>query len=222
VIYSDRGQAGRKLAQSLQAYAGRKDVIVLALPRGGVPVAVEVAQALGAPLDLLVVRKLGLPWQPEFAAGAIASGGVLITNPAARADFPDLERMLLPVTRQERDELRRREALYRGNRPPLDVRNRTAIVVDDGIATGTTMEAAVLALRAMQVRSIVVAVPVAPPEAIRRLAGVADQVVCLQQPRGFMAVGQWYEAFPQLSDQEVINVLASSAGTMAESTGTLR
>ena len=220
MIYSDRQQAGRELAKSLHAYTARKDVIVLALPRGGVPVAAEVAHALQAPLDVLVVRKLGLPWQPEFAAGAIASGGVLITNPAARVDFPDLERILLPVTRQEREELRRREALYRGGRPPLDVRNRIAILVDDGIATGTTMEAAVLALRAMQARSIVAAVPVAPPDAIMRLAAVTDQVVCLQQPAHFMAVGQWYESFPQLSDQEVISLLAADAGAAAETTGT--
>ena len=219
-VYTNREQAGRKLAIGLRAYARRKDVIVLALPRGGVAVAAEVAQALDAPLDVLIVRKLGLPWQPEFAGGAIASGGVLIMNPAAQADFPDLEQTLLPVTRREREELQRREALYRGDRPPLDVRNRTAIVVDDGIATGTTMEAAVLALRAMQARSIVVAVPVAPPEAIKRLAAVADQVVCLQQPAHFVAVGQWYEAFPQLSDQEVISLLAADADAAAETTGT--
>lgn len=220
MIYTDREQAGRVLAKELHAYAGRKDVIVLALPRGGVPVAAQIARALAAPLDVLVVRKLGLPWQPEFAAGAIASGGILIMNPAARADIPDLEEVLLPVTRQERDELRRRESLYRGRRPPLDVRDRIAIVVDDGIATGTTMEAAVLALRAMQARSIVIAVPVAAPEAIERLAAITDQVVCLQQPAYFMAVGQWYEDFPQLSDQEVIGLLAADAGAAAETTGT--
>ncbi len=216
----DREQAGRKLAKSLHAYAGRKDVMVLGLPRGGVPVAAQVARALAAPLDVLVVRKLGLPWQPEFAAGAIASGGVLIMNPAARADLPDLEEILLPVTRKERDELRRRETQYRGHRPPLDVRNQVAIVVDDGIATGSTMEAAVLALRAMQARSIVVAVPVAPREAIQRLAAIADQIVCLQQPPHFIAVGQWYEDFPQLGDQEVISLLATHAGAVAETTGT--
>lgn len=182
--------------------------MVLALPRGGVPVAQDVARELRAPLDVLVVRKLGLPWQPELAAGAIATGGVIVKNAEVLAGLEDPDRMLAPVIRRERAELQRREALYRRNQPPLQVRDRTVILVDDGVATGATMEAAVSALRAMHARSIVIGVPVAPPEIVRRLGMLADRVVCLQQPADFMAVGLWYEDFPQISDAEVVAMLA--------------
>jgi putative phosphoribosyl transferase len=213
VMYANRQSAGRQLAALLGAYANRDDTIVLALPRGGVPVAKEVAQALKAPLDVLVVRKLGLPWQPELAAGAIAPGGVVVMNPEVQAASANLEKTLAPVIERERAEMHRRESLYRKKRPPLVARGRIAIVIDDGIATGATMQAAVLALRAMQARSVVIAVPVAPPDTIARLARLADHVVCPQQPADFMAVGQWYGEFAQVSDAEVIEFLKSPART---------
>jgi len=183
---------------------------VLALPRGGVPVAAEVAQALSAPLDVLIVRKLGMPWQPEFAAGAIAPGGVLVLNPAAQTGTASLETLLEPVIASEREELARRERVYRRGRPPLDLKDRTVILVDDGIATGATMEAAAMAARAMGAKEVVVAVPVAPPDTVRRLRVHADRVVCPLQPEGFMAVGQFYRDFPQLADAEVLDQLAAN------------
>ena len=208
MTFRDRMAAGHALAALLEEYAHRDDTIVLALPRGGVPVAREIALALQAPLDVLVVRKLGVPWQPEFAAGAIAPGGVLVLNHQAEAEIPGLKRLLEPVLAQERRELARREAAYRRGRQALDVAGRTVILVDDGIATGATIEAAAVALHAMNARSIVIAVPVAPPEATRRLARHADRIVCLEQPADFMAVGQYYEEFPQLTDAEVVRLLA--------------
>jgi putative phosphoribosyl transferase len=212
MIYRDRQAAGRALADSLAQYKGRAGVIVLALPRGGVPVAAEVARALGAPLDVLNVRKLGMPWQPEYAAGAIAGGGVLVLNPAARADAPALEKLLEPVIEEERRELARRERVYRRNRPPLELRGRSVILVDDGIATGSTMEAAAMAARALGAKEVVIAVPVAPPGTVAKLAGYADRIECPQQPAGFMAVGQFYVEFPQLSDEEVVEQLAAAGG----------
>lgn len=208
MIFRDRAAAGRMLAALLAEHAHRDDAIVLALPRGGVPVAREIALALDLPLDVLVVRKLGIPWQPEFAAGAIAPGGVLVLNRLAEAEIPGLNRLLEPVAARERQELERREAAYRGGRPPLDVAGRTVILVDDGIATGVTIEAAAVALRAMNARSIVIAVPVAPPGSTRRLARLADRVVCPEQPADFIAVGQYYDEFPQLTDAEVVRLLA--------------
>ena len=208
MTFRDRMAAGRALAALLEEFAHRDDTIVLALPRGGVPVAREIALALQAPLDVLVVRKLGVPWQPEFAAGAIAPGGVLVLNHQAEAEIPGLKRLLEPVLAQERRELARREAAYRRGRQALDVAGRTVILVDDGIATGATIEAAAVALHAMNARSIVIAVPVAPPEATRRLARHADRIVCPEQPADFMAVGQYYEEFPQLTDAEVVRLLA--------------
>jgi len=208
VIYRDRMAAGRMLAVLLAEYAHRDDTIVLALPRGGVPVAREIALALQAPLDVLVVRKLGLPWQPEFAAGAIAPGGVIVLNREAKAEIPGLNRLLEPVVTQELQELARREAAYRRGRPPMVVGGRIVILVDDGIATGATMEAAAVAMRAMNARTIVIAVPVAPPGTIRRLARLADRIVCPEQPADFFAVGQYYDEFPQLTDDEVVQLLA--------------
>jgi len=215
MVYADRQEAGRELAALLSEFSGRNDVIVLALPRGGLPVAKEIAKALTAPLDVLVVRKLGVPWQPELAAGAIAPGGVVVLNRELQAEIAGLNTMLEPVVARERAELQRREALYRTNRPPLEVRGRTAIVVDDGIATGATMEAAVLALRALHASSVVIAVPVAPPHTIQRLTRLADRVVCLQQPFSFFAVSQWYAEFPQVSDAQVIAMLAPEAKAQA-------
>lgn len=211
MIFRDRMAAGQVLAALLEEYVHRDDTIVLALPRGGVPVAREIALALQAPLDVLVVRKLGIPWQPEFAAGAIAPGGVLVLNQQAAAEIPGLRRLLEPVVAQERRELARREAVYRRGRQAPDVAGRTVILVDDGIATGATIEAAAVALRAMNARSIVIAVPVAPPGAIRRLARHADRIVCPEQPADFMAVGQYYDEFPQLTDAEVVRLLAPDA-----------
>jgi putative phosphoribosyl transferase len=210
-VFEDRVDAGRALAKSLAAYRGSKGAIVLALPRGGVPVAYEVAHALDLPLDVLVVRKLGLPWQPELAMGAIASGGAIVMNEDVLGYLRGREDVLEQVQRSERAELARRELSYRGSKPPLEMTGRTGILVDDGLATGATMEAAVRALRALGAERVVVAVPVASPEARDRIAGVADEVVCLAAPALFSAVGQWYRDFGQTSDEEVRDLLARSA-----------
>jgi putative phosphoribosyl transferase len=210
-VFEDRVDAGRALAKSLAAYRGSKGAIVLALPRGGVPVAYEVAHALDLPLDVLVVRKLGLPWQPELAMGAIASGGAIVMNEDVLGYLRGREDVLEQVQRSERAELARRELSYRGSKPPLEMTGRTGILVDDGLATGATMEAAVRALRTLGAERVVVAVPVASPEARDRIAGVADEVVCLAAPALFSAVGQWYRDFGQTSDEEVRDLLARSA-----------
>jgi putative phosphoribosyl transferase len=205
-VYRDRGEAGRALAGALSGFAGPQTVVV-GLPRGGVPVAYEVARALRAPLDVYVVRKLGAPFQPELAMGAIASGGVLVRNESVLAMLPDAEDSLERVRQREQAVLAERERRYRGSRPPLDPHGKTVIVVDDGIATGSTMKAAVRALKAAGAARVVVAVPVAPPETCRELQSLADEVVCLQAPRLFSAVGQWYEDFSQTSDEEVERLL---------------
>lgn len=201
--FADRREGGKALAPLLTAYRGRHDAIVLGLPRGGVPVAYEVAHALGAPLDVLIVRKLGTPGNPELAMGAIASGGARYLNDEvirlAGAGSQDIER----IEKAERAELERRETLYRGDRPPLALKNRTVILVDDGIATGASMRAAARALRAAGAAWIVVAVPVAPHDAAERFRGIADEFVCVHAPRSFYAVGQFYRRFDQTSDDEV-------------------
>lgn len=208
--FDDRVDAGRQLAERLAEYAGRKDVLVLALPRGGVPVAFEVARALGAPLDVMVVRKLGTPGQPELAMGAVASGGAHVTNPQvlAQANVSDAD-MRAELERQ-RTELARREHAYRGGRPFPEIGNRTVIVVDDGLATGATMRAAVQALRQYDPQEIVVAVPVAPPHVQDSTLREADRFVALMQPTPFYAVGQWYRNFDQTSDDEVVDLLTES------------
>jgi predicted phosphoribosyltransferase len=205
--FRDRTEAGRLLATKLAAYANRPDVVVLALPRGGVPVAFEVARALGAPLDVFVVRKLGVPGHEEFAMGAVATGGVRIVNePVVRAlGIP--EYVIDAVAATEQQELERRERLYRGDRPPGDVRGRTVILVDDGLATGATMLAAIKALRKMQPARIVVAVPVASRDTCEALGSEADDMVCAVTPEPFYAVGQWYEDFSQTTDDEVRELL---------------
>ena len=196
-----------RLAQALAAWRGRPDLIVLALPRGGVPVAAEVAKALGAPLDVVVVRKLGYPGQEEFAMGAIASGGVRVMSDIEGA-WPVSDRAVEAAVLREQAELVRREQAYRGARPPPLIKDQVVILVDDGLATGATMRAAVQSVRAGQPARILVAVPVASREAVASLSVLADEVVCLQTPEPFHAVGLWYRDFDQTSDEEVMRLLA--------------
>jgi putative phosphoribosyl transferase len=212
--FRDRKDAGRALAAQLAEYAGRADVVVLALPRGGVPVAFEVAESLGAPLDVFVVRKLGLPWHEELAMGAIASGGsegsapVRVLNDEVIAMYRVSAADVEAVTETERRELERRERAYRGDRPAADVRGKTVILVDDGLATGSTMRAAVAALRQEGPARVVVAVPISAPEACDAFRTVADDIVCARTPEPFVAVGLWYDDFTQTEDEEVHALLA--------------
>jgi predicted phosphoribosyltransferase len=206
-LFRDRLEAGRLLATKLTAYANRPDVIVLALPRGGVPVAYEVARALGAPLDVFVVRKLGVPGYEELAMGAVATGGGRVLNDQLvnRLGIPD--HLIDAVADREGQELARRERLYRGGRPPLDVRDRTVILVDDGLATGATMHAAIAALRQLHPARIVVAVPTASPETCEEMRAEVDDVICAITPEPFQAVGRWYQDFAQATDEEVQDLL---------------
>ena len=207
MLFRDRHDAGRQLAARLQAYADRTDVLVLALPRGGLPVAYEVAKALHAPLDVFMVRKLGVPGQPELAMGAIASGGVRVLNDEVVQGLGVPDWMIDEVAKQEQEELERRELAFRGDRPPLDVRGRTVILIDDGLATGSTMRAAAAALRQQQPARIVVAVPVGAADTCSDLAGEADEVICLRTPEPFFAVGLWYGDFSQTTSEEVRELL---------------
>jgi putative phosphoribosyl transferase len=208
--YRDRHEAGRRLAEHLEAYAHRRDAIVLGLARGGVPVAYEVAQALELPLDVFLVRKLGVPGHEELAMGAIASGGVRVMNARVmeRIDLP--EDAIEAVAAREQEELDRRERDYRGGGAPARVAGLTAILVDDGLATGSSMRAAVQALKQRDAARIVVAVPVAPPETCAELKGEADEVVCARTPATFYAVGAWYDDFEQITDDEVRRLLAEA------------
>src|SRR5260221_144605 len=210
-FFRDRREAGRVLAEKLAAYAHRPEVIVLALPRGGVPVAAEVARALGAPLDVFVGRKLGVPGPEELAMGAVASGGVRVVNDAAVTGLGIPRYVVDAVTAQEQQELARRERDYRGGRPPPDVRGKTVILVDDGLATGATMHAAIAALRRLQPARIVVAVPTASPDTCEKLRAEVDEVICAITREPFHAVGLWYEDFAQTTDQEVRDLLARSS-----------
>jgi putative phosphoribosyl transferase len=210
-LFKDRRDAGKQLAQELSAYAGRSDVIVLALPRGGVPVAYEVACALNAPLDIFIVRKLGLPGHEELAIGAIASGGVRVLNEDIVRALNIPGSVIDSIARRELQELERRERTYRGNRPPPEVRGRTVILVDDGLATGASMRAAVAALRAQNPARIVVAVPTAAPETCEAFESEVDEIVCAMTPEPFYGVGRWYEDFSQTTDEEVRALLEEAA-----------
>jgi putative phosphoribosyl transferase len=211
VLFENRADAGVKLATKLSRYANRPDVLVLALPRGGVPVAYEVARALRAPLDVFIVRKLGVPGYEELAMGAIASGGVRVMNDDIARSFDFPQTVINSIARREEAELRRRERLYRGNRPAPNVHGRTVILVDDGLATGSTMRAAAVALRQMGPSKVIVAVPVAAPETCAEFRSEVDDVICFATPDPFMAVGAWYADFSQTSDQEVRDLLERAA-----------
>jgi predicted phosphoribosyltransferase len=212
-MYRDRSHAGRALAAMLARYAGRPDVVVLALPRGGVPVGAEVARALGAPLDVFLVRKLGVPGREELAMGAIASGGVVVINEEVvrRLDIP--EGVIDAIAAEERLELDRRAEAYRGGRPAPNLRGKMVVLVDDGLATGSTMRAAVAAVRQLGPAAVVVAVPVGAPETCDEFRRVADDVVCAATPEPFFAVGSWYQDFAQTTDDEVRELLARSRPT---------
>ena len=209
--FRDRTEAGRLLAQKLRKYANRDDVVVLALPRGGVPVAYEVANTLNVPLDIFVVRKLGLPGHEELAMGAIASGGVRVLNEEVVRALNIPDEIVDEVAEKEERELERREREYRGGRPPADVRGRTAILIDDGLATGSSMRAAALALRNNQPAQTVVAVPVGAPSTCAEFESEVDKVVCAVTPEPFWGVGQWYQDFSQTSDEEVRDLLRRAA-----------
>jgi putative phosphoribosyl transferase len=223
--FKDRAHAGALLARKLRHYAHAPDAIVLALPRGGVPVGFAIAQRLGVRLDVLVVRKLGMPHHEEFAMGAIGSGGVRVLQPGVPGLMGVTEQDIEAVTARELAELERREKAYRGMQSnaqgsalaALDLRGKVAILVDDGIATGSTMLAAIQVLRRMQPRRLVLAVPVAPPATLRKLAPQVDELVCLSAPPLFRSVGQWYDAFEQTSDEQVQALLAAARHPQAAS-----
>ncbi len=216
--YRDRAEAGRHLAEKLAGYADRPDVLVLALPRGGVPVAYEVARALHAPLDVFLVRKLGVPGHEELAMGAIASGGMRLLNEsvvrALRISSKDIDQ----VAKVEQAELERREREYRDDRPPPDLRGKTVIVIDDGLATGASMRAAVVALRRQRPARLVVAVPVAAAATCEEFRSEVDEVVCASTPEPFHAVGLWYEDFSQTTDDEVRDLLERAHAAAPEAT----
>jgi putative phosphoribosyl transferase len=211
MVFKDRYEAGRVLASRLSDLANRPDVAVLALPRGGVPVGFEVATALNAPLDVFLVRKLGVPGHEELAMGAIASGGVRVLNHDVIEAMEIPEQVIEAITIREKAELERREREYRGTRPPLDVRGRTVILVDDGLATGSSMRVAATALKEKQPTQMIVAVPVASPVTCAEFGSEVDRVVCAFTPEPFWAVGQWYRDFSPTSDEEVHSLLDRAA-----------
>lgn len=211
-IYADRAEAGRLLAKAVRDRLGSEPAVVLGLPRGGVPVAAAVAEALEAPLDVLVVRKVGVPTQPELAMGAVAAGGVAVRNEDVLEMLPAAAQAFEAVAAQELAEVARREHAYRAGRPAPTLAGRAAVLVDDGVATGATIRAAIAAARALGAARVVVAVPVASQEALALLQREADEVICLEAPRYFYAVGAWYEDFPQVSDAEVRGLLQSVSG----------
>jgi len=215
VIFRDRTDAGQKLAARLAKYAHRSDVLVLALPRGGVPVAYEVAEQLGAPLDVFLVRKLGVPGYEELAMGAIASGGVRVVNDDVVRQLAIPGEVIDAVAAEERRELERRERAYRNDRPPPDVKGRTVILIDDGLATGSTMRAAAAALHKLGPARIVVAVPVSAPETCDEIREEVDEVVCAVTPEPFRGVGLWYKDFSQTTDEEVRELLERARQSVA-------
>ena len=208
--FANRETAGDALAEALRTYHGRTDTLVLGLPRGGVPVAARVAETIEAPLDIMVVRKLGTPGQEELAMGAIASGGGRVLNEDVVRELGIRDETLDAVTRRERTELDRRERAYRGERPFPNLSGLCVILVDDGVATGATMMAAVEAVRTVGAGEVVVAVPVAPPDTVTRLQERADSVVCLETPEPFLGVGRWYRDFGQTADEEVVRLLTAA------------
>ena len=209
--FRNRADAGRALAERLQEYRGRDDVVVLALPRGGVPVGFELARELGAPLDVFLVRKLGVPGHEELAMGAIASGGVRVLNESVIAELGISDEQIARAATTEERELERRERLYRDGRPSIDVRGRTVILVDGGLATGASMRAAALAVREHQPAKIVVAVPVGAERTCDEFGAEVDEILCVVMPDRFFAVGSWYDDFSQTTDEEVRELLARSA-----------
>jgi len=209
--FANRREAGIELASRLAKYRGRDDAVVVALPRGGVPVAYEIAEALDAPLDVFVVRKLGMPGHPEFAIGAIASGGVRVLTEDVIRWYRIPDSVIDAIARQELAELERREREYRRGRPPIDLRDRVVILVDDGLATGSTMRAAVEAVRAHKPARVVVAVPVGAPATCEEFADITDEIVCARTPEPFSAVGLWYRDFSQTTDEEVRALLEEHA-----------
>jgi putative phosphoribosyl transferase len=212
--FHDRAEAGRLLAEKLMAYANRQDIRVLALPRGGVPVAFEIAKALRAPLDVFLVRKLGVPGHEELAMGAIASGGIVVHNDEVIGNLDISSQEIDTVVAREQQELERREHLYRGDRPFPDLHGRTVILVDDGLATGATMRAAVAAVRQHQPAHSVIAVPIAAPDTCEALSTQVDEIICAMTPDPMYAVGLWYEHFDQTTDDEVRELLAQARGQL--------
>ena len=212
MVFANRRMAGRSLAWRLKSYAGRDDVLVLGIPRGGVPVACAVAQSLRAPLDMFLLRKLGVPGHEELAFGAIASGGVRVLDRRTLSELCIADSQVETVTDRERRELERRELAYRGNRPALSATGKTVILVDDGIATGSSALAAIRALGQLRPAKVVVAVPVAPPSVRDRLAAEVHEFVCVAAPDPFAAVGQFYDDFSQVSDEEVVDMLSRNPG----------
>lgn len=215
-LFQDRRDAGKKLAGELSHYAGCQDVLVLGLPRGGVPVAFEVAKALGAPLDVFLVRKLGVPGHRELAMGAIASGDVQVRNPEVINMINISEQQIEQVADRERQELERRERAYRGARPQPEMQGQTVILVDDGLATGASMRAAVAALRERNPKNVVVAVPTAAPETCAEFEDEVDEVVCATTPQPFFGVGAWYADFAQTTDEEVRQLLREAQECLPE------
>ena len=214
MLFRDRTEAGQRLAKELKEYANRPDVLVLGLPRGGVPVAFEVAIALNVPLDVFLVRKLGVPGQEELAMGAIARGGVRLLNEEVIESWHISEEAIARTVAQEQQELERREWAYRGDHPPLDLSDRTIILVDDGLATGATMHVGAIAIRQQQPKQIIAAVPVSAPETCNQFRVEVDKIICAETPRPFLAVGLWYDNFPQTTDAEVRNLLQAAEQEM--------
>jgi putative phosphoribosyl transferase len=214
-MFQNRKEAGQKLATKLSAYFGQTDVLVLALPRGGVAVGCEVARALHGPVDVFVVRKLGVPWNPELAMGAVATGGVRVLEQETVRSLAIPNEEIAKVAAREELELERQELAYRGSRSPLTIVGKKVILVDDGIATGSTMRAGIAALRKLQPARIVIAVPVATHAACALLRTLADEVVCAIEAEDFFAIGEWYEDFKQLSDLEVQTLLENASGLIS-------